>query len=95
MTDHPETEVPMAAPDERPRWLDSKANVTKVAWALYIVCAIAVLFDFVIHRHGDTGFDETFGFYAAYGFVGSVLLVLVARHILRRIVMRPEDYYDD
>ena len=95
MTDHPETEVPMAAADERPRWLDRKANVTKVAWALYIACAIAMLLDFVIHRHGETGFDENFGFYGAYGFIGSVLLVLVAKNILRRIVMRPEDYYDD
>ncbi|MEP4380812.1 MAG: hypothetical protein ABJ215_01055 [Alphaproteobacteria bacterium] len=95
MTDRPETEVPMATPDEAPRWLDSKANVTKVAWTLYIVCAIAVLLDFVIHRHGEAGFDETFGFYGAYGFVGSVLLVIVAKEILRRIVKRPEDYYDD
>jgi hypothetical protein len=95
MTDHPETEVPMAAPDEAPRRLERKANVTKVAWALYIVCAVVILLDFPIHRHADTSFDGNFGFYGAYGFVGSVLLVLVAKYILRRIVKRPEGYYDD
>ena len=95
MTDHHETEVPMAAPDEAPRWLDRKANVTKVAWALYIVCAAVILLDFPIHRHADSSFDGNFGFYGAYGFIGSVMLVLVAKNILRRIVKRPEDYYDD
>jgi hypothetical protein len=32
------------------------------------------------------------GSFAVYGFVGCVLLVLVGR-VLRRVVMRPEDYY--
>lgn len=95
MTDHHETEVPMAAPDEAPRWLDRKANVTKVAWAVYIVCAVVILLDFPIYRKPDFGFDGNFGFYGAYGFIGSFLLVLFAKEILRRIVKRPEDYYDD
>lgn len=81
--------------DEKPRWLDRKSNVTKVAWALYIVCAVVVFLDFPINRYGDLGVDEFFGFYGAYGFIGSVFLVLAAKEVLRRIVKRPEDYYDD
>jgi hypothetical protein len=34
-----------------------------------------------------------FGFYGWFGFVACVALVLIAKQ-LRRIVMRPEDYYD-
>ena len=75
-------------------WLDRKENVTKIAWALYLVCAILVLMDFPIHRHAEMGFDGSFGFYAAYGFFGSVFLVLVAKQ-LRKVLKRPEDYYDD
>ena len=33
-------------------------------------------------------------FYAVYGFVACVLLVLVAKYILRPLVKRGEDYYD-
>ena len=81
--------------EERTWWLDRKENVTKVAWALYVVCAAVMLADFVIHRHAETGMDKVFGFYGVYGFVGSVFLVLTAKEVLRRFVMRPEDYYDD
>jgi hypothetical protein len=34
------------------------------------------------------------GFYAIYGFVACVILVLVAKE-MRKLVMRDEDYYDD
>jgi len=82
------------APGEK-GWLERKENVTRIAWALYAVCAVLVLLDFVIHRHAEMGADGFYGFYAIYGFVGSVGLVLVAKHVLRPLVMRSEDYYDD
>jgi hypothetical protein len=34
-----------------------------------------------------------FGFYALYGFVACVLLVLLAKE-MRKLVMRDEDYYE-
>lgn len=79
--------------DGRVRWLDRKENVTKVARALYAFCVVLVLLDFVIHRHAELGADGTWGFYAAYGFIGSVFLVMTAKQ-LRKILKRPEDYYD-
>jgi uncharacterized membrane protein len=76
------------------RWrLDRKENVAWVARALYAVCAFVLLLDFVVHRHAETGADGMWGFYAVYGFVGSVFLVMAAKQ-LRRILRRPEDYYD-
>lgn len=92
MTDHHEslnTNV-----EERTWWLDRKENVTKVAWALYLVCAVVILLDFPISRKPDTGFDGTFGFYGAFGFLGSFFLVLTAKQ-LRKLLKRPEGYYDD
>lgn len=68
---------------------------TKLLWALFGLCAVLVLLDLPIHRHAETSFDGNFGFYGAYGFIASVVLVLVARFVLRPIVKRPEDYYDD
>ena len=78
---------------DTPRWLDRKENVTKVAWALYATCASLVILEVFIHRHGDVGADNWFGFYAAYGFFGSVFLVMVAKQ-MRRLLKRPEDYYE-
>jgi hypothetical protein len=46
-----------------------------------------------VHRHAEAGFDGLFGFYGVYGFVACVSLVLAAK-VLRKLVMRPEDYYD-
>lgn len=80
-------------PDGRIWWLDRKENVTKVARTLYAVCAIVVLLDFVIHRHAELGADGMWGFYAIYGFVGSVFLVMAAKQ-MRKVLKRPEDYYD-
>jgi hypothetical protein len=58
-----------------------------------VACAIAVLAEFVAHRHVEHPWEGFFAFYALWGFVGIVVLVLLSK-LLRRIVMRPEDYYD-
>lgn len=44
-------------------------------------------------KHVHYGFEQVPGFHAIYGFAGCVFLVLAAI-VLRKIVMRPEDYYD-
>ena len=38
-------------------------------------------------------FDAWVGFFPLYGFVGAFLLVLAAKQ-MRRVLMRPEDYYE-
>ncbi|MCP3940612.1 MAG: hypothetical protein GY710_03910 [Desulfobacteraceae bacterium] len=49
----------------------------------------------VIHRHINYKWEEFFGFYAFFGFVACVILVLVSKYILRPLVKRREDYYDN
>jgi len=80
-------------PEQRKYWLDEPRNVTKLYRGLWAIGIALVLLDFVIHRHAEAGFDGVFGFYGFYGFVACVALVLAAK-LLRRGVMRPEDYYD-
>jgi uncharacterized membrane protein len=60
----------------------------------YAVLALLFLADGLYHRHAIFPWEEWFGFYAVFGFVACVMLVLVAKHLLRPIVMRDEDYYD-
>jgi len=80
--------------DEKRHFYDDPRHVKWTIRALYIACAIFFLADFVIHRHVDHPWESLTGFYAIYGFVACVVLVLVAKE-LRKILMRKEDYYDD
>jgi hypothetical protein len=74
-------------------WLDSSANVTLLYRGLWVLGFLLLAADLVVHRHEGVGFAELFGFYGFYGFVACVALVLAAK-VLRRLVMRPEDYYE-
>jgi hypothetical protein len=78
---------------EKEYWLDRSANVTRLFWGLAAACALLVAVDLVLHRHEEFDFAARFGFYAAYGFLACVALVLAAKQ-LRRVLMRDEDYYD-
>jgi len=82
-----------AAKAEKVYWLDRSENVTRLFRGLCAVGLALALGDLVVHRHDAIGFAEWFGFYAAYGFVACVALVLTAK-ALRRVLKRPEDYYD-
>jgi hypothetical protein len=74
-------------------WLNQPRNVTRLYRGLWIVGLLLVAADLVVHRHEGVAFAEQFGFYALYGFCACVALVLAAK-LLRRVVMRPEHYYD-
>ena len=74
-------------------WLDQPRNVRRLYLGLWAVGIVLVLADFVVHRHDELGFAATAGYYAAYGFAACVLLVLTAKG-LRRLLKRPEDYYE-
>ena len=62
-------------------------------WALVAICIVTIGADFVYHRHIVHPWEGVWGFYAIYGFVACVVLVLVAKE-LRKLLMRAEDYYD-
>ena len=78
---------------EKKYWLDDPANVRKVYVALPLFGIAWLVPDLFLEKHEDVGFAAALGFYAVYGFVACVALVLTAK-VLRRILMRPEDYYD-
>lgn len=86
---------PGQAPAEPKYWLDSRANVDKLVYGFYAVCALLLLIDGAVPKHGPFAIEHLWGFYGIFGFVACVALVLIAKEVLRRIVMRPEDYYDE
>ena len=80
-------------PNENAYWLDDRSNVDFLVRVFYVVCAVLVLIDVFVDKHGPFSVEHWFGFYGWFGFIACVTLVLVAKQ-LRRVVMRPEDYYD-
>lgn len=74
-------------------FFDKPENVRRILYALYTICGILVALDFIVHRHIYHSWEKLWGFYPLYGFIGCVLLVVVAKG-MRVFLMRAEDYYD-
>ena len=64
-----------------------------IVYTLYALCAGLLLVDVFYHKHGHFTFEEWFGFYAFYGFLSYLVIVLSAKQF-RKLVKRDEDYYD-
>jgi hypothetical protein len=67
-----------------------KAIVT----VLGIGAVVALLSDLFYEKHGHFEFEHAFGFHAAFGFLAYLTIVNTAK-VLRRIVKRPQSYYDE
>ena len=84
----------MSDEKEKTHLFDRPENVERLLKGFYAICILLALADFVVHRHIGFGWEKIPAFYALYGFVACVLLVLIAKKI-RNVVMRKEDYYDE
>lgn len=80
---------------DKPGFFDKPERVKAVIVLLLVICAGLLLIDPLIPKdHVHFPWEAGFGFYAAYGFVSCVILVLIAKYVLRPLVMRKEDYYE-
>ena len=78
---------------------DSVSNKLRVMGSrsklvLLILAFVLLLLEFFVHRHAETDVENLFFFPALYAFVICVAIVL-GGIILRKLVMRREDYYDN
>ena len=80
--------------NEKKYLFDNPQNVNRALYILYGCCVLLFALDFVIYRHVIHSWENLWGFYPVYGFVGCVILVLVAKW-MRTFLMRSEDYYDE
>ena len=77
---------------EKTYLFDRPQNVRRVLWLLYGSALLVLLLDLIVHRHVIHPWEGLPFFYPIYGFVGCTILVVIAKW-MRRIIMRPEDYY--
>ena len=80
--------------DEEMGMFDKPKNVKRLLIIFFTLTGLVLSIDLFYHKHAIFPWEEYFGFYAVYGFVACVILVIVAKYILRPVVMRKEDYYD-
>ena len=74
-------------------WFDKPGNFKLFLRLFFLSLGVLLIVDFFIPKHAAFPWEETPCFFAAYGYVSCVLLVLVAR-VLRLFIKREEDYYD-
>ena len=82
----------MIEPEQKQHLFDNPRNVSRLLRILYVICLLLFILDFILHRHVTHKWEELTGFYAIFGFVACVTLVLAAKQ-LRKILKRKEDYY--
>lgn len=78
---------------EKAHVFDKPENVWRVVHILAVLCVLLLGADFFLRRHVSHPWEGMWGFYAVFGFVACVVLVLLAKE-MRKQVMRDEDYYD-
>ncbi len=78
---------------EREHLFDRPENVRWLLRFFYAACVLLLALDLVLERHVKHPWEAFLGFYALYGFVACWTLVVVAK-LMRRVLMRDEDYYD-
>lgn len=82
------------ADEEKKYFFDKPGNFKIVLGCFISAMAGLLIAEFFIHKHAHLPWEEWPEFYAVFGFVILVLIVLAAKYILRPIVERREDYYD-
>lgn len=75
-------------------FFDKPKNVKKLLLGFYIFLVVILIGEFLIHKHIYFPWEKHPFFYATFGFVAFVTLIMVGKYILRPFVKRREDYYD-
>lgn len=80
-------------PGEKLHIWDKPENVKRFLTLFWVICAVLFVADFFVERYQEHPLESIKTIYAVYGFVGIALLIVLAK-LLRKVVMRSEDYYD-
>lgn len=82
------------APAGSRHWLDEPHNVRSLWRGFLGVLALTVLAEFAVHLHPVFGIEAVFGFYAWFGLL-ACLVMIVAAKALALVLKRPDTYYGD
>ncbi len=74
-------------------WLVRPRTIRLLWVGFAVVLALTVVAGLFVHQHVYFGIEDSFGFFAWYGFVTCVAMVVLAK-LLGIFLKRPDDYYD-
>ncbi len=78
---------------EGKHWLVRRRSI-RVLWIVFVaVLAVLAVGDVFIYGHPDFGLDGTFAFYAWYGLLTCVVMILSAK-AMGVLLKRKDTYYD-
>ncbi len=80
--------------DEKKYLFDNPRNVKILLRSFFSSLVVLLIIEFFVLKHPHFGCEGWLEFYAVYGFVACVALVIAAKYILRPLMKRREDYYD-
>ena len=69
-------------------------KIGKTNTSMLFVCIIFLILELIGHRHGETSIEDILFFPAIFGFFSCVMIFVIAI-ILRKLLMKDEDYYDE
>jgi hypothetical protein len=75
------------------REVERSAMPGRVLYVLAVLAAIAVAADFFYTKSPTFAWQGWAAFYGGFAFAACIVFALIAR-VLRRLLARPEDYYD-
>lgn len=78
----------------QPHWLVRPSTIRLLWWVFGVILALTVIAQIFIHLHEYFTLDGFFGFYAIFGFVSCLAMVVFAK-LLGVFLKRPDTYYDD
>lgn len=87
--------VPLKADDEPESRLYRSDTVKKLWTGFAVVLAVLVALDLAVSHHSYFSVDGTFGFYAWYGLITCVIMVVVSKKLVGLLLTRKDSYYDD
>jgi hypothetical protein len=80
--------------DGKPHWLVRPSTIRLLWWIFGVILTLTVIAQIFIDLYDYFTLDGFFGFYAIFGFVSCLAMVVFAK-LLGVFLKRPDTYYDD
>jgi integral membrane sensor domain MASE1 len=79
--------------EQEPSWFERRENQNKLWYALLAVAGVLTVSEFLYEHHPHFEIEEIPEFFEIFGFLAFAFIVFAGIG-LRKLIMRPEDYYD-
>ena len=74
-------------------WLYHRSSLRKLWVAGFVLLFATLCAEWLVELHPHFTIESVFGFYAGFGFLACVVMVLFAK-LLGKLISRPDDYYE-